>query len=67
MNRNKLLKILRKYAKNNDLDFHVDKKKGKGSHYVVTVGEAFTTVQSDIDEFRADRILKQLGIDPAGK
>jgi hypothetical protein len=62
MNRDKLIRELRKYAKDHDLDFAVDTKKGKGSHYGVRLGDKKTTVQSDIDEFRAARIKKQLGV-----
>jgi hypothetical protein len=62
MNRDKLIRELRKYAKENGLEFAVDTKKGKGSHYGVRLGDKKTTVQSDIDEFRAARIKKQLGV-----
>lgn len=62
MNRDKLIRELRKYAKDHDLVFEVDKRSGKGSHYIVTIGEKSTTVQSDINEQRAVRIKKQLGV-----
>ena len=62
MNRDKLIRELRKYARKNKLFFHVDTKKGKGSHYIVTLGKKTTTVQADINEGRAERIRKQLGV-----
>ncbi len=65
MNRNQLIQRLRKYARKNKLHFEVDTKKGKGSHYTVTVGEKWTMVQSDLTPGRIERLLKQLELDPA--
>ncbi len=65
MNRDGLIRALRKYAKKQGIRFEVDKKKGNGSHYKVTVGAKWTTVQSDLNPGRVERILKQLEIDPA--
>lgn len=65
MNRDKLIQELRAYAKRNDLFFDVNKKRGSGSHYLVQVGDHWTTIQSNIDETRARTIRKQLKIDPA--
>jgi hypothetical protein len=62
MNRTKLLRELRAFAKGRGLEFAVDTKKGKGSHYLVTLGNKTTTVQSEINESRAARIRKQLGV-----
>ncbi len=62
MNREKLIRELRAYAKEKGLPFSVDTKKGKGSHYLVKLGDKVTTVQSDINEGRAQRIRKQLGV-----
>lgn len=68
MNRDKLIRELRGYAKSNGLYFDIDKRGGKGSHYIVTVGEKVTivqsdiVVQSDINEQRANRVKKQLGV-----
>ncbi len=62
MNRDKLIRELREFAKKNNKLFEVDKKKGKGSHYLVTIGNKTTTVQADINEGRAQRIRKQLGV-----
>lgn len=65
MNREKLIRDLRRYAKRNDLHFKVSKRKGKGSHYIVEVGSEWTTMQSDLDVPEMQRSLKQLKIDPA--
>lgn len=43
--------------------FRLDEARGKGGHAVVWVGERRTTVQSDLNESRVERILKQLGLD----
>ncbi len=64
MNRNQLIQALRKYARQKDIPFDLDKKKGKGSHYWVKVGAEFTTVQSDLNPGRIERLLKQLKVDP---
>lgn len=62
MNRDKLIRELRQYAKVHNLLFDLDTKRGKGSHYVITIGDKKTMIQSDIDQGRAARIRKQLGI-----
>ena len=62
MSRDQLLRDLRKYARKNGLAFELDKTKGKGSHYILTLGDKTTTVQSEINEHRAARIKKQLGV-----
>lgn len=63
MNRDQLVRALRKYARNKGLAWDLDKKKGKGSHYWVQVGAYETTVQSDLNPGRIERILKQLKVD----
>ena len=65
MNREQLIRALRKYARKRDIPFSVDTKKGNGSHYIVQVGSERTTVQSDLNPGRIERALKQLKIDPA--
>lgn len=62
MNRDSFLRDLKRYCRRNALAIEVDKGRGKGGHYLVTVGEITTTIQSDINEGRAERILKQLGL-----
>lgn len=64
MNRDQLIRALRRYARRNELAFDVDRNKGKGSHYIVTVGSIKTTIQDKLTPGRIERILKQLGIDP---
>lgn len=65
MKREQLIRSLRRYAKDRDLDLVVDTKKGKGSHYRVRLGDKVTTIQKDLNPGRIERILKQLGVDPA--
>jgi hypothetical protein len=65
MNRDQLLRALRKYCRKAGLPYGENKKRGSGSHYIVRVGDNWTTVQSDINEHKARTILKQLGVDPA--
>lgn len=62
MNRDQLIRALRRYAKTRDLAFQVDTKRGKGSHYRVRVGERVTTIQNDLNAGRIERILKQLNV-----
>jgi predicted RNA binding protein YcfA (HicA-like mRNA interferase family) len=45
--------------------FSVDTKRGKGAHFRVRLGDRITTVQSDLNPGRIERILKQLNIAPA--
>lgn len=60
--RDQLIRALRRYSKKNGLPFEVDRKKGKGSHYWVRVGDKSTTVQHELNPGRIERILKQLGV-----
>lgn len=63
MNRDQLIRALRKYARRRGLAWGLDTSKGKGSHYWVQVGGRFTTVQSDLNPGRIERVLKQLEVD----
>ncbi len=64
MKREALIRELKKTARKQDVTFHVDTKKGKGSHYIVQFGKVFTTVQSgELTPFHVTRIKKQLGLD----
>lgn len=65
MNRDQLIRALRKYARHKGIAFDLDTKKGKGSHYWVQVGDQFTTVQHDLNPGRIERVLKQLKVDRA--
>jgi predicted DNA-binding protein with PD1-like motif len=63
MNRDDLIRELRKLARKAGIHFAVIPGRGKGSHYRVEFGERWTTVQSG--EFTPEmvrRIKKQLGI-----
>lgn len=53
MNREQLIRALRRYARKRNIPFQVDTKKGNGSHYIVEVGSERTTLQSDLN--RTDR------------
>ena len=65
MNREQLIRALRKLARKEGKHFLLDSRKGKGSHYRVEYGSKWTTVQSDLNPGRITRILRQLDIDPA--
>lgn len=66
MKREALIRDLRRYAKENNLVFEVDKAAGKGSHYRVTLGEHRTTVQSgELTPLLVKRIRDQLKVNPA--
>ncbi|MYZ49857.1 hypothetical protein [Propylenella binzhouense] len=62
MNRESLIRALRKYARTNGIAFEVDTRKGKGAHYRIRLGDRITTVQSDLNPGRIERILRQLGV-----
>lgn len=65
MNRDHLIRALKSYCRKRGLHFAEDRKKGKGSHYRVEIGDRWTTVQSDLTPLKIRTILKQLGVDPA--
>jgi hypothetical protein len=60
MNREQLIRALRRYARKRGLVFVLDTKKGRGSHYWVQVGSESTIVQDKLNPARIERILKQL-------
>ncbi len=60
--RRKFLKELRLYAQLQGLPFRVDKKKGKGSHYRVRLGNRVSTVPKRLTPTLKQVIRKQLGI-----
>jgi mRNA interferase HicA len=60
-----LIRALRKYARKQELRFELDKKKGKGSHYTIFIGDEFTTLQAELTPGRIERALKQLKISSA--
>lgn len=65
MNRDDLIRALRKYCRKRGLPYAVDTQKGKGSHYMVTVGDKRTTVQSHLSPVIIRKICGTFGIDPA--
>lgn len=65
MTRQQLIQKLRKYCRKRKLAFEVDTRKGKGSHYTVTVGDKSSILQSDLNPGRITRFLNQVDVDPA--
>ncbi|SFV15905.1 hypothetical protein SAMN02799631_06242 [Methylobacterium sp. 174MFSha1.1] len=66
MKRDALIRLLRRYAKKEGLDFALDTDAGKGSHYRLRLGGRVTTIQSgELTPHRVKRILDQLDVDPA--
>ena len=63
MHRREFLKTLRKEAKERDLEFEIDRKKGKGSHYMVRIGNRKTTVPKRLTPTLARMTRKQLGLE----
>jgi len=62
--RDQFLRLLRREAREQRVEFRVDKAAGKGSHYRVYFGARFTTVQSgELTLFMIRRIRKQLGLE----
>ncbi len=62
MNRAAFLRDLKRYCRKQGLSYAFDARTGKGGHGRVTVGDRFTTVQTDLSEGRIESILKQLGL-----
>lgn len=61
--RSRFLSELAKEAKQRGLKYKESKRRGKGSHMMVWVGERVTTVPSrEIDPKTAAKIRKQLGL-----
>ncbi len=60
--RDAFLRDLKRYCRKNGIAFSWEVRRGKGGHGIVTVGEKWTTVQTDLTEGRIERILKQLGL-----
>jgi hypothetical protein len=61
--RDRFIAELREAAKSQDLTFRVDKRKGKGGHAMVFVGDKFTTLPSrEIDPKTAGKIKKPLNL-----
>lgn len=61
--RDRFISELQAEAKERSLTFKVSKRKGKGSHATVWVGDKFTTIPNrDIDPKTAAKIRKGLGL-----
>jgi hypothetical protein len=63
MKREPFLRLLRREAKDLELEFRVEKSAGKGSHYRVYLNGRFTVVQSgDLTPLMMKTIRGQLGL-----
>ena len=61
--RDRFVAELREAAKSRGLEFRVDKRKGKGGHMVIFLGDKVTTLPSrEIDPKTAAKIRKHLGL-----
>lgn len=61
--RDRFVAELREAARERGLPFRTDKRKGKGGHMTVFLGDVFTTLPSrEIDPKTASKIRKQLGL-----
>ena len=63
MNREQLIRALRRYARKRNIRFDLLKDRGKGGHYLVEVGSKRTILQSTLSPGKVERALKQLDID----
>jgi len=64
MNRDQLLRALRRYARKNGFVFEVDKVKGAGSHYRIRFQSYVTTLPDKLTPLKITLILKQIGLHP---
>lgn len=61
--RERFLAELKEEARENGLSFRLEKRRGKGGHALVWVGDRFSTIPSrDIDPKTARKIRKALGL-----
>ncbi len=63
MKRDQFLRRLRSYAKAHELTLSVDRKRGKGSHIRVFLGDRFTFVPDPVRPGMLRAVLRQLGVD----
>jgi len=66
MTGNDFIKRVRAIAKNNGLDSHIGKKRGKGSHILFYYGNKKTTVRNPKNELKKgtlNAMIKQLGFE----
>jgi len=63
MKREKLIKGIRRWARDSEVSFEIDEIAGKGSHIRVFVGSKSTIVKhGELPPSYVDLVLKQLGI-----
>ena len=64
MNRDSLIRDLRKLARERGITFEVFENRGKGSHYRVRFGSKMSTIQSgELSKLHVRTIMKQLDLD----
>ncbi len=63
MKRREFIKKIRKLAKEKGLEVTIDKRKGKGSHYMAFVGDRRATIPKKLPPPLREAILKQLGLE----
>ncbi len=65
MKRDRFISRLHRHARKNGLEFRLVKRAGKGSHYVVYVGECRTTVKAgELNPGYIALLLRQLRLPP---
>jgi mRNA interferase HicA len=63
MKREKLVKRIRRWARDSELSFEIDEIAGKGSHIRIFVGGKSTIVKhGELSPSYTDLVLRQLGI-----
>jgi hypothetical protein len=62
MNRDDLIRALRRYCRKRNLRFELDTRRGKGAHYLVVVGDRRTILQSNMSAHIIRLALKQLNV-----
>jgi hypothetical protein len=65
VNREDLIRALRKYCRKRGVAFDLDTKRGNGAHYLIAVGDRRTTLQSKMSAHTIRLALKQLSVDPS--
>ena len=66
MKGNEFIRKIKRLAKKRGIEAYVDKKRGKGSHLTLYVGERLTIVRNPSQELKTGTIkamLKQLGLE----
>ena len=64
MSTEEFLRALRRFARANDLEFSVQRRRGKGSHAMILLGDrrSFVPLTSQLPLGTRNAILRQLGL-----